>query len=329
MMSSATFVCGIDFHKSSSTICVINSLTGQVVMLVEVKHTGSLVFIECLSQYKENLIIGVESTYNWYWLVDLLQEQGFNVMLGDAEAIGNQCRRKNKSDAGDAEKIARLLTSGLFPESHICNQQFRSIRDLHRGICSLQQFRSDLVRQSKTVDHQHFLSGVGSSEESTQMLAESRKILIASCETQIKNLNSHLQCELKNYRESELDLLQTIPGIGEMLASALILEIEHVDRFQSVRNFSSYCGFVPPSRVSAGKNYGDKGKNKCNGRLRQTFQIAAICFIRYSKTGRTYNEKIKRQHSSKASKNIIAHKIARTVYYMLRNNKEFDVIRFA
>jgi len=136
--------CGIDLHSTNSWIVVLEE--GHRVVLEHKARNDLKEILEVLEPFREGLVgIAVESTFNWYWLVDGLMDAGYRVHLT------NTCRAKQYSglkyadDRHDARWLAHLLALGILPEGHICPRQERSVRDLLRRRNTLVQKRSSLL----------------------------------------------------------------------------------------------------------------------------------------------------------------------------------------
>jgi transposase len=99
------------------------------------------VILAALVPFGEKIVgLVVESTYNWYWLVDALMEAGYRVHLANTAAIVQYSGLKYSDDDSDAAWLAKLLRLGLLPEGYIYPKEQRAVRDLLRR-------RSRLVQQ--------------------------------------------------------------------------------------------------------------------------------------------------------------------------------------
>ena len=123
-------------------------------------------------------------------------------------------------------------------------------------------------------------------------------------------------------------LLKTIPGVGRIIALNLLYEIEDINRFPRVQDFASYCRLVKCAKESNGKKYGTAGKKIGNAHLRWAFSEAAQLFLKGNEQGQRYLQKIASRHGKGKALSILAHKLGRAVYFMLKNNQGFDMNRF-
>jgi transposase len=132
----------------------------------------------------------------------------------------------------------------------------------------------------------------------------------------------------KHQDANTLSLLQTVPGIGQMLSLGLLYEIHDVHRFARVQDFVSYCRLVKCARESAGKRYGTAGAKIGHAHLKWAFSEAAVLFLRDHPTAQKYLARLEKQHEKGKALTILAQKLARAVYYMLKQQGAFDTEKF-
>ena len=122
--------------------------------------------------------------------------------------------------------------------------------------------------------------------------------------------------------------LLSVPGIGQTLALVILYEINDIKRFPRVQDFVSYSRLVKPSKESAGKIYGHSGKKIGNAHLKWAFSEAAVIILREVPEIKKYRERLQRKHGKAKSLSILAHKIGRAVYYMLKRKEVFNIETF-
>ena len=122
--------------------------------------------------------------------------------------------------------------------------------------------------------------------------------------------------------------IQSVPGIGQILALVLLYEIQDSARFPRVQDFVSYCRLVKCAKESAGKRLGTSGKTSGKVHLRWAFAEAAVLFLRHTQPGKEYCTKLEHKHGKAKALTVLAHKLARAVYYMLTREHAFDLNRF-
>ena len=152
--------------------------------------------------------------------------------------------------------------------------------------------------------------------------------LIAHYDTLIQDLDLHIVRTVKSDDPDTFYRLQSIPGVGKILALTVLYEIHDIGRFDSVQHFASYSRLVKCSRQSAGKHHGTGGSKIGNVHLKWAFSEAAVGFLGKSAQGRKLVERLRRKHGKAKAISILAHKLGRAVYYMLTRQKAFDMQRF-
>ena len=123
-------------------------------------------------------------------------------------------------------------------------------------------------------------------------------------------------------------LLNTVPGIGRILSLVILYEIESIKRFPRVQDFVSYSRLVKSAKESNGKKIGSSGKKIGNAHLKWAFSEAAALFLKGNEPGKKYLERLTRKHGKGKALSILAHKLGRAVYFMLKNKKPFDQDKF-
>jgi len=132
----------------------------------------------------------------------------------------------------------------------------------------------------------------------------------------------------KQHDANTLYLLQTVPGIGKILSLVLLYEMHDVARFPRVQDFVSYCRLVKCAKESAGKRYGTSGTKIGNAYLKWAFSEAAVLFLRNNPVGQKYLTRLEKKHGKGKALTVLAHKLARAVYYMLKRGMAFDMDQF-
>ena len=132
----------------------------------------------------------------------------------------------------------------------------------------------------------------------------------------------------KQHDAQTLYLLQSVPGIGKILRLVLLYEIHDITRFPRVQDFVSYCRLVKCAKESAGKRYGTAGTKIGNAYLKWAFSEAAVLFLRNNPAGQKYLARLEKKHGKGKALTVLAHKLARAVYYMLKREVVFDLATF-
>lgn len=294
-----------------------------------------------LEPHREELAgVVIESTYNWYWLVDGLMDGGYRVHLAHPSAIKKYEGLKYSGDFADAGYLAHLLRLGLLAEGYIYPREERGARDLARKRMQLVRYRTAqilaieniLARQTgacmsgeavkrltaEQVDELGFMPDVA-------LAVEANRAVSQTLGQQIEALEKRLRQRVS--LRGEFKLLNTVPGIGEILATTIMLEMGTPERFAKVGNFSSYCRCVDSLRESNDKKKGEGNTKNGNKYLAWAFVEAANFARRYCPQAKNFYERKKRKCNGVLATKALAHKLARACYHMLREQKPFDVSR--
>jgi transposase len=326
--------CGIDLHSNNHVICVIDD---QDKRLLERKLANDPeVTIQTLAPYRKRLeAVAIESTYNWYWLADALQQAGYAVKLVNTAKVVQYSGLKRTNDRYDAFHLAHLMRLGILPTGYIYPKAERGLRDLLRKRMQLVQERSSHLIRFKFLVQMHTGQTIGATRIKTQrfqlpvigdanvqLALHSHLLLIRALTAQIKTLEQSILSQVKP--DACFDWLKTAPGIGDILAGTILLETGDIGRFKAPGNFASYCRCVDSRRESNGKKKGENNRKNGNRYLAWAFIEAANFAIRRSdKAKRFYLKKAKATHAIVARK-ALAHKLARGCYWVMRNREAFD-----
>jgi transposase len=330
---------GIDLHANNSVVVVSDEEDRILYQKRWRNELGEL--LGAFAPYHDTLQgIVVESTYNWYWLVDGLMAAGYRVHLANPTAIEQDKGLKHTDDESDARWLAHVLRLGIWPEGDIYPKEERAVRDLLRK-------RSQLVRQrtSNLLSIQNLVTrNTGSALSGTRSkrltvteveellpraelaLAVKSNLAVLQCVAeQIESIEEVVLAQLK-LREGLAPLL-TVSGIGQILGMTIMLETGEISRFATVGDFASYCRCVGSQKLSNGKRKGQGNTKNGNKYLAWAFVEAAHFAIRY-------NAQIKRFYQRKQAKTngivavkAVAHKLARACYYILRDQVPFEVTK--
>lgn len=255
---------GIDLHANNSVVVLLNEQDQVIYQRRFANHLPEI--LEPFALYQADIQgIVVESTYNWYWLVDGLMEAGYRVHLANPTAIQQYSGLKYTDDHSDARWLAHLLRLGVLPEGYIYPKAERAVRDVLRkrahlvrqqtaNVLSLQNIivRNTGVRLSAkrihalTVEELERLLPVPE-----HVLAVTSSLVVVHClAQQITTLEKTVQKHLKH--TSAYAQLQTVAGIGPILAQTIVLETGDIGRFPTVGNYASYCRCVGSTKISNG-----------------------------------------------------------------------------
>src|SRR5262245_21785613 len=252
-------------------------------------------------------------------------------------------RGKAKNDKIDARKIAVLLREGMFPQAYVYPAEMRATRDLLRRRCHLARKRAELLAHIHNTNSQYNLPEIGKRlayranreavadhlpDPSVRKAIEVEVSLIDPYDQLLGEVELYLTRSAKADDIQTFARLQSVPGIGQILALVILYEIHDIRRFPRVQDFVSYCRLVKCAKESGGKRMGTSGKKIGNVHLRWAFAEAAVLFIRQSQPGKAYFAKLEHKHGKAKALTVLAHKLGRAVYYMLTREQAFDLNRF-
>lgn len=330
---------GIDLHSNNSVVTVMDD-NDRVV--AEKRLPNDLVkIIGFLSPWRDELAgVVVESTYNWYWLVDGLQEAGFLVKLANTGAIKKYDGLKHRGDEADARQLAQLLRLGILPTGTILPPEHRAIRDLARKRMQLVRSRTShilaieniMARQQAVKITSNAIKRLTASDVDQMGLpadvglaVQSNLAVIITLGAQIDLLEKRLQERVSE--RPDYALLASVPGIGRILATIILLETGPIDRFAAVGNFASYARCVDSQHTSNGKKKGEGNTKNGNKYLAWAFVEAANFALRFCPEAKRFYERKKAKTNSVVAIKALAHKLARACFHILKEHKPFDVTR--
>jgi transposase len=330
---------GIDLHSNNSVV-VVTDETDRVVCRRRVPNELAKV-LEALEPYREELVgVAVESTYNWYWLVDGLQAAGYTVHLANPARMKRYDGLKRSGDETDALQLAHLLRLGILPTGYIYPAAERALRDLGRRRLQLVRHRTMHVLAVENVQARETgarMSGDRVKRLSAQQVQalgfredvtlgmQANVAVIGTLNAEITKLERRLLQCLKP--RPEYALLSTAPGIGRILGPIILLETGSIERFAAVGNYASYARCVDSVRLSNNKKKGEGNVRNGNKYLAWAFIEAANMAKRWCPEARRFHERKRARTNAIVATKALAHKLARACYHMLKTGQPFDMRR--
>ncbi len=339
--SSTEFNCGIDLHARQMYVCLMDR-QGNKRVHTNVKDNDFRFFLKLVEPYKHDLTVCCECMFGWYWLADACQAAGLTFVLAHALYVKAIHGGKNKNDRVDSEKLTHLLRSNLIPPAYVYPADKRPLRALLRQRIFYVWRRSELL----TRIHSHQLAHnriparqtrrtrdpweeqlLGAEDHPLRQIALKNDLaMIRHFDQQIFALEEELQRQTKKVAGRDYALLQSVPGIGENLGLTILYEIGDINRFPTVKDFLSYGRLVKGTVASAGKIKGLRGAKLGNPYLRWAFGEAAVIAKRDHFRIRPLAQRLEEQMNGNKFKanTVVAIKLARAVYFMLKNKTVFD-----
>ena len=333
--------CGIDLHAKTMYICILDS-EGNV-LLHRNTPCDPEKFLPAIAPYRDDLVVAVECMFTWYWLADLCGREGIAFVLGHALYMKAIHGAKAKNDRIDSRKIAGLLRGGLIPKSYVYPAEMRATRDLFRRRTHFVRHRGQLLAHIQNTHHQYNCISPGrriAYKSNREGIAEAfddiaiQTNLAADLElvdyydSIIGNLELTVLRQARGHDRDAYERLKTIPGIGQTLALTILYEIHDINRFPRVQHFASYCRLVKCQSSSAGKIQGTSGAKMGNAHLKWAFSEAAVLFLAKCPEGKKLVDRLAKKHGKGKALSILAHRIGRAAYFMLKRKRAFDLERF-
>jgi transposase len=153
--------------------------------------------------------------------------------------------------------------------------------------------------------------------------------LLAYYDQMLKELEYFILRTAKEHDYQTLYRLRTVPGIGKILSLVILYEIhDDINRFARPQELASYARLVKGARESAGKIRGTSGRKIGNAHLKWAFSEAAVGFLRKNPEAKRYYARLERKHGKGKALTVLAHKLARAVYYIWKQDQVFDQAKF-
>lgn len=328
---------GIDLHSNNSVVGVYDE---EEHTLFERRLANDLELIAgVLKPYQADLVgVVVESTFNWYWLVDGLKARGYPVHLAHTSGNAQYSGMKYTDDFTDARWLARLLQLKLLKEGYVYPKEQRAIRDLLRQRGALVQERTAHILSVQNLVARESGRRI-SANEIKRLVADTQRPwpsgsaftlalgshleVLRVLEGQIERLEQAVLSQVKS--TEEFRHLLTLPGVGKVLGVTIALETGEVGRFARAGNFASYARCVDSKRISNGKKKGENNAKNGNRYLAWAFVEAANFAVRYYPAVKRFYERKKAKRNGVVAIKAVAHKLARAAFYLMRDGVDFDM----
>ena len=330
---------GIDLH-SNNMFCGIVDMEGKRVF--DRKPPCELESVlKALKPFKRRLEkIAVESTYNWYWLVDGLQDHGYPVVLANPAAMEQYDGLKHADDKSDGFFLAEMLRLNILPTGHICDRAVRPTRDLLRRRMGLVQKRTSLILSLKSLHTRMTGRDLGTGrikglepQDAEKLFEHPADQLITRLDLQlveqlgrsIQAIEAAILATVKNLPDYQA--LLTMPGVWKILGMTITLETVDPKRFASAGNYASYCRCVDSRRLSNGKKKGENNGKCGNKYLAWAFVEAANFAQRHDAACRKFYDRKKAQVNGIVATKALACKLAKAAWHMMSRNTDYDAGR--
>ena len=327
---------GIDLHSSNNYVGIIDETDKRLYGKRLPNRLDNV--LTALEPFRDSLeSVVVESTFNWYWLVDGLQEHGYAVHLANPSATKQYEGLKHTDDKWDAFWLAHMRRLNILPEGYIYPKEHRALRDLLRRRLLFVQQRTAQILSLQSIVSRNLGFKMSNNEikkmkpeDIVQLFDCSNLVLMATnswatiefLKHIIKGIEKRVESQVKVRKEFEM--LLTIPGIGNILGLTIMLEVGDIGRFPKVGDYSSYCRCVESKRVSNGKKKGENNKKNGNRYLAWAYVEAAQFARRYCVKAQSFYQRKESKTKSVVATKALGNKLSRASYYMMRDQVAFD-----
>lgn len=330
----------IDLHSNNNVLVILDEEDRP---LLEKRLRNELPqVLGHLAPYREKLqAVAVESTFNWYWLVDGLMEAGYDVKLVNTAAVKTYDGLKYTADEHDARHLAHLLRLGVLPTGHIYPKEERAVRDLLRKRAQLVRCRTAQILSVQNLCSRNSGHGIASGDirklddagvrrlcgdDDARVLAMESNLSVLRClDERIAAIERRVLAEAR--LNPAFEKILTVDGIGRILGMTIMYEAGTMDRFPTVGQFASYARCVSSSRWSNGKKKGEGNRKNGNKYLAWAFVEAAHFAVQHNERVRRFFQRKKAKTNGIVAVKAVAHKLARACYHVLKEQVAFEEAR--
>lgn len=331
-------------HKRYSQFTVLDS-QARVQERKRIEHTPGAI-LEYLSKYPRGTPVAVECVGNWYWIVDAIEAAGCVPRLTQAGKAKAMMGHVNKTDKLDADGLALLLYNGTLPTVWIPSGELRDERELPRTRMALTKQRTAVKNRIHATLSKHAIrleedsdifSGKGlvalrkaldGLPAETRRCVEEELALLGEIQSHIEvlevRIRQRMQCT------PTLQLIKTLPGVGDILAIVIEREIGWVGRFDRAENLASYAGTTPKVKSSGGKTYYGPMRKESNQYLKWAFVEAANVIVRCRNSPSWRNKHVVRLYERTARRRghaiavgAVARHLAEATYWVLTKGEAY------
>ncbi len=329
--------CGVDLHARTMYLCITDPR--GVVLLHEEIPASKEAFLGAIAPHRDGLVVACECMFAWYWLADTCREHGIPFVLGHALEMRAIHGTKTKNDRVDSEKIAHLLRTGLLPQAYVYPAEMRATRDLLRRRGHLVRRRAEALAHVQIIHGQYNVAAATGKlrypanragvldrfeDEAVRRTLGVDLALVEHLDGQIAELETYPAAQAKVHDLPSFYRLRSIPGVGKVLALTILYEVGDIRRFDDAGQFLSYARLVRLAKESAGKRVGLSNRKMGNAHLKWAFREAAALMTRHVPEAKAFAARKAKAHGKGKAQAILASKLGRAVYAMLRRGVPFD-----
>ena len=327
---------GIDLHSNNGFYGILNK-KGERIFPKKLANDLPRVLTTLQPFQKDIKAIAVESTYNWYWLVDGLMDAGYPIELANPAGMPQYDGLKHADDKSDAFFLAELLRLHILPTGYIYPREERAVRDMLRRRMMLVQHRTSHILSFQGMISRQTGSGMPGNtiktlkEEDIQdyfddeyliLMGETNISVIRHLTEKIRRFEKEVQKRVKI--KPEYEKIQTVPGIGNILTLTIMLETGPLSRYAGAGNYASYCRTVKAIHTSNNKKKRNLNQKNGNKYLGWAYIEAANYMRRYCPEAKRYHQKKMARSKQVVATKALASKISKACFYIMRDQVDFD-----
>jgi transposase len=328
--------CSMDLH-SNNVVIVVTDPSKKTLLNTRVSNDLPLI-LDVLEPFQPYLpTIAIESTYNWYWLVDGLEDHGYSVDLVNTAAVRTYDGAKYTDDSDDAQFLCDLQIMDRLPTGYVYPRKERPVRDMLRRRSLFIRHRTSQTLSvqglfARQTGKKHSVAKIAGYDDETllQLLGDASSVLMTDIQCETRSYLSQQIAKIEKFILGQVKLkprfvkLQTIPGVGTILGLTIMLETGNIGRFEKCGKFVSYCRCAPSKRISNNKVKGKNNTKNGNPYLSWAFIEAAAHAIGCCAPARKYyDRKLRRSQSTSLAMKSVAAKLAKAAYFIMKNDQEF------
>jgi transposase len=324
---------GVDLHKRSSYIYILDK-NGNKILNKRISN-NMIQLKEFFNEVEKPFKLAVETTYNWYFFVDLAQEYSDEIYLANSYELKAFAKRNKKNDKIDTKLIAELLYQGYLPVVYIPDKATRKVRELLRYRMRTVRDRSRVIVRFKSLldrlgydSNGNYTTYKKLEEINPSTFDKPYDTIMTNYLDRIYYLNKHIKQLEKNLEEiiikdKRIEYLLSIPGLGNFSSALILYEIINIERFKTFNRLCSYAGLAPRVSISDKKvYYGRLSKNRAKN-LQWILLETVYHFIRMVPGKKERYEQIKKRKNANIAKVVLARDLLKIIYKVLKENRYF------
>jgi len=326
---------GIDLHKHYAFVTVMDQ-QGYIKQQRRYENKESRL-TESLTALGVPVQATVESSYGWYWLADQLEASNIPFVLAHPQKI-KAIAGKKKTDREDSRILADLLRTNLLPMSYVPTRLERDVKEILRFRMQLVQQRSTYKRRlhdvlDKQNIHCPFSDILGKGSQAWLLNLDCPEPYQSEIRTLV-DLSHQVAEKIRQYdglvreqasEDPNVALLKTIPGIGDVLALTLSVEIGDVKRFKDARALSSYAGVVPSVSSSGDKTHHGSVGHSGNKYIRWALAESLMHVTREGRPLYSFYQGLKVRKGAPKARVAVMNKLLRSIYAMLSKRVVYEL----